>query len=147
LSHNDVWNYSSQTVAEMIANAAGDVLVIGDSRLQIDPANGMYDRMSQIVRDTGAGLAYADSAGHPRIDYQAGSIRDNFDCGAVLAISVPAAKEALAQANADSQYQWGGLYDLRLRLSERGPIVRIPETLYASYFETDRPSAETQFDY
>jgi hypothetical protein len=131
----------------MIANAAGDVLVIGDSRLQIDPANGMYDRMSQIVRDTGAGLAYADSAGHPRIDYQAGSIRDNFDCGAVLAVSVPAAKEVLAQAKSDSQYQWGGLYDLRLRLSERRPIVRIPETLYASYFETDRPSAETQFDY
>jgi len=147
LSHNDVWNYSSQTVAEMIASAAGDVLVIGDSRLQIDPANGMYDRMSQIVRDSGAGLAYSDSVGHPRIDYQTGSIRDNFDCGAVLAVSVPAAKEVLAQAKSDPQYQWGGLYDLRLRLSERRPIVRIPETLYASFFETDRPAAESQFDY
>ena len=147
MSHNDVWNYSSQTVAEMVANASSDVLVIGDPRLQIDPANGMYDRMSQIVRDTGAGLAYSDSAGHPRIDYQSGSIRDNFDCGAVLAVSLPAAREVLAQAKADPQYQWGGLYDLRLRLSERRPILRIPETLYASFFEEHRPSAETQFDY
>ncbi len=95
MSHNDVWNYSSQTVAEMVANAPSDVMVIGDSRLQLEPANGMYERMTQIVRDTGAGMAYSDSVGHPRIDYQLGSIRDNFDCGAVLAISVPAAREAL----------------------------------------------------
>ena len=147
MSHNDVWNYSSQTVAEMVANAPSDVMVIGDSRLQLEPANGMYERMTQIVRDTGAGMAYSDSVGHPRIDYQLGSIRDNFDCGAVLAISVPAAREALAQANGSPQYQWGGLYDLRLRLSETRPIIRIPETLYDSFVEEDRPDAEAQFDY
>jgi len=144
LSHNDVWNYSSQTVEEMVANAGSDVMVIGDSRLQIDPANGMYERMTQIVRDSGAGLVYSDSAGHPRIEYQLGSIRDNFDLGAVLAISVPAAREAVKESG---NYQWGGLYDLRLRLSEKRPIIRIPEPLFASSIEEERPSAETQFDY
>ena len=144
MSHNDVWNYSSQTVAEMVANAGSDVMVIGDSRLQIDPANGMYERMTQIVRDSGAGLVYSDSAGHPRIEYQLGSIRDNFDLGAVLAINVPAAREAVKEPG---NYQWGGLYDLRLRLSERRPVIRIPEPLFASFVEEDRPSAETQFDY
>ncbi|HLQ76100.1 MAG TPA: glycosyltransferase family 2 protein [Terriglobia bacterium] len=144
MSHNDVWNYSSQTVEEMVANAGSDVMVIGDSRLQIDPANGMYERMTQIVRDSGAGLVYSDSAGHPRIEYQLGSIRDNFDLGAVLAISVPAAREAVKESG---NYQWGGLYDLRLRLSEKRPIIRIPEPLFASSIEEERPSAETQFDY
>lgn len=147
MSHNDVWNYSSETVAEMVANAASDVMVIGDSRLQIDPANGMYERMTQIVRDTGAGLAYADSVGHPRIDYQLGSIRDTFDWGAVLALSVPAARAALSATENHAHYQWGGLYDLRLRLSETRPILRIPETLYASFVEEARPDAELQFDY
>jgi len=47
MSHNDVWNYSSQTVAEMVANAPSDVMVIGDSRLQLEPSNGMYERMTQ----------------------------------------------------------------------------------------------------
>ena len=147
MSHNDVWNYSSQTVAEMVANAPSDVLVIGDSRLQLEPSNGMYERMTQIVRDSGAGMAYSDSVGHPRIEYQLGSIRDNFDCGAVLAISVPAAREALAKAGENPQYQWGGLYDLRLKLSESRPIIRIPETLYDSFIEEARPGAEAQFDY
>src|SRR5712671_3958688 len=128
----------------MVANASSDVMVIGDSRLQIDPANGMYERMTQIVRDSGAGLVYSDSAGHPRIEYQLGSIRDNFDLGAVLAISVPAAREAVKESG---NYQWGGLYDLRLRLSEKRPIIRIPEPLFASSIEEERPSAETQFDY
>jgi hypothetical protein len=145
LSHNDVWNYSSQSVAEMVANAPSDVMVIGDSRLQIDPAHGMYERMTQIVRDTGAGMAYSDSFGHPRIDYQTGSIRDNFDMGAVLAISIPAAREAVREP---ANYQWGGLYDLRLRLSESRPIVRIPETLFASFVEEHSHSeGEAQFDY
>jgi hypothetical protein len=147
MSHNDVWNYSSQTVAEMVANAPSDVMVIGDSRLQLEPANGMYERMTQLVRDTGAGMAYSDSVGHPRIEYQPGSIRDNFDCGAVLAISVPAAREAMKAADSAPQYQWGGLYDLRLRLSEIRPIIRIPEMLYDSFIEEDRPESEAQFDY
>lgn len=132
----------------MIANAPSDVMVIGDSRLQIDPSNGMYDRMSQVVRDSGAGLVYSDSSGHPRIECQQGSIRDTFDFGAVLAISVPAAREAVRDAEKSGHhYQWGGLYDLRLRLSEKRPIVRIPETLFASYVEAERPAAELQFDY
>jgi hypothetical protein len=131
----------------MVANAPSDVMVIGDSRLQIDPANGMYERMTHIVRDTGAGFVYADSTGHPRIDYQLGSIRDNFDCGAGIAISVPAAREALAHSRGGPDYQWGGLYDLRLRLSETRPVVRIPETMYSSFVEESRPGAEPQFDY
>lgn len=148
MSNSDVWNYGSHTVAEMVEKAPSDVMVIGDSRLQIDPANGMYERMSQVVRDSGAGMVYADSAGHPRIDYQLGSIRDTFDLGAVLAISVPAAREAVREAaNARENYQWGGLYDLRLRLSEKRPVVRIPEVLFASQVEEGRPAAEAQFDY
>src|SRR4029078_4021907 len=66
LSHNDVWNSSSQSVAKIVANAPSDVIVIGDSRLQIDPAHGMYERMSQIARETGAGMVYSDSSGNPR---------------------------------------------------------------------------------
>lgn len=95
----------------------------------------------------GAGLAYADAAGAPGIDYQKGSLRDDFDFGPLLAISTRRAREILEQAPGAADWKWGGLYDLRLRLSEVAPVVRVPEPL-ASVAEIDlRASGEKQFDY
>jgi hypothetical protein len=99
--------------------------------------------MSQVLRETGAGWVYSDSAGHPRIDYQPGSIRDTFDFGPVVAIPVKAAWKA----GMEEGLRWGGLYDLRLRISERFPIVRIPEPLYAEATMDTRSSAQAMFDY
>jgi hypothetical protein len=128
---------SSASISEILAQAAGDVLFIGDPRVRIEPRADMFERLS------GAGLSYSDSEGHPRIDYQTGSIRDNFDFGPVVAVSVPAARQVW-QGGA---YRWGGLYDLRLRLSEKFPVVRIPEPLYSSSILDTRTSGEKQFDY
>src|SRR5439155_24762289 len=91
----------------------------------------------------GAAMVYSDAIGHPRIDYQPGSIRDNFDFGPVIAVSVEAAREA----GSDSPLKWGGLYDLRLKLAEKLPIVRIPEPLYSASVADVRPSGQKQFDY
>ena len=71
----------------------------------------MFDRMTQVMRETGCGWVYADAAGHPRIDYQSGSIRDGFDFGPIVGVSVQAAR----QSGIDSGWKWGGLYDLRLK--------------------------------
>src|SRR5262249_10982574 len=90
------------------------------------------------------GLVYSDSAACPRIDYQFGSIRDNFDFGPVVAVRTAAARQVWRGAGA---YRWGGLYELRLRLSEQYPIVHIPETLYAQSVLDSRPSGEQLFDY
>jgi hypothetical protein len=84
---------------------------VGFSHIGIPPASTFV----QVVREIGAGCVYADAAGYPRIDYQTGSIRDEFDFGPVLAVSVETAREA----GIDSDWKWGGLYDLRLRISEK----------------------------
>ena len=99
--------------------------------------------MAQVLEDTGAGWVYSDGVGHARIDYRPGSLRDTFDFGPVVAISVPLALEA----GVEPGLKWGALYDLRLRLSERRPVVRIPEPLYAASPAETRPSSEAQFDY
>jgi hypothetical protein len=134
---------SSASLRELIDAADSDVVFIGDPRVQVQPGPRMFERMSHVLRDTGAGLVYSDSAGHPRIDYQSGSIRDNFDFGPVVAISVAAARDA--QPSGD--WKWGGLYDQRLRISERAPIVRIPEPLYGASQVDSRPTGQKQFDY
>src|SRR5690348_10858461 len=102
----------------------------------------MFERMRQVMTDTGAGLVYADAVGHPHVEYQLGSIRDNFDFGAVIAVSVPAARKVQL-----GEWRWGALYDLRLRLSESFPIVHIAEALYAAAEADTRPTGEKQFDY
>src|SRR5258708_38554294 len=103
----------------------------------------MFDRMAQVIRETGGGWVYADAGGHSRIDYQSGSIRDGFDFGPVVGVSVQAAH----QSAIDSTWKWGGLYDLRLRISEKHAIGRILEPLYSASMIDARPTGPKQFDY
>ncbi|HJU28809.1 MAG TPA: glycosyltransferase family A protein [Candidatus Binataceae bacterium] len=136
-------DYSSTSVRELIDAADTDVVFIGDPRARVEPGPRMFDRMTHILRETGAGIVYADAADHPRIDYQKGGIRDNFDFGPVIAVSVAAAR----QSGPGGDWKWGGMYDLRLRVSQERPIVRIPEPLYDAAATDARPTGERQFDY
>jgi glycosyl transferase family 2 len=136
-------DYSSASLQQLLDSADSEVLFLGDSRMKIEPAPRMFERMAQVVHETGAGWVYADAADHPRIDYQAGSLRDGFDFGPIVAISVQAARRSAI----DRRWRWGGLYDLRLRVSEKHPIIRIPEPLYSESTTDTRPTGQKQFDY
>ena len=136
-------DYASASIQRVLDAADSDVLFLGDPRVNLEPGPRMFDRMAQVIRETGAGWVYADAVGHPRIDYQHGSIRDGFDFGPVVAVSVEAAR----QSAIDSTWKWGGLYDLRLRISEKYAVVRIPEPLYSASTVDARTTGEKQFDY
>ena len=136
-------DYSSASIQRLFDAAASDVLFLGDPRVKIEPGPRMFDRIAELIRETGAGWVYADAVGHPRIDYQRGSIRDGFDFGPVVGVSVDAAR----QSGIDSTWKWGALYDLRLRISEKHAVVRIPEPLYSASMVDARPTGQKQFDY
>ncbi|MEA2679072.1 MAG: hypothetical protein QOK03_794, partial [Candidatus Binataceae bacterium] len=74
-------DYSSASIQRLLDPADSDVLFLGDPRVKIEPGPRMFDRIAELIRETGAGWVYADAVGHPRIDYQRGSIRDGFDFG------------------------------------------------------------------
>src|SRR6266851_1711755 len=97
-------DYSSASIQQLLDVADSEVIVIGDPRVKIEPAPRMFERMARVMSESSAGWVYADAAGHPRIDYQRGSIRDNFDFGPVICVSVQAAREA----GIDSAWKWGG---------------------------------------
>ena len=107
------------------------------------------ERMLQVADYTGAVLVYADhfngSEPCPVTEYQKGSVRDDFDFGGLLLIRTDAMKQAVAEMDAD--YRFGGLYDLRLRLSRIGSFVHVGEFLYYETDTDDRASGEKQFDY
>jgi hypothetical protein len=136
-------DYSSASIQRLVDDSDSDVLFIGDPRVCIEPGPRMFERMARVIRETGAGWVYADAADRPRIDYQRGSMRDSFDFGPVVGVSVEAAR----QSGIDGAWKWGGLYDLRLRISEQYAIVRIPEPLYNEPTIDIRPTGQKQFDY
>ena len=118
---------------------------------------GMFalDRILSIAEDTKADMLYADHYTskdgedgavrrfrHPLIDCQKGALRDDFDFGSVLVFRTTSFKRAVRAMTED--YQWGALYDLRLRMKR---IVHINEYLYTEIETDSRKSGEKQFDY
>ncbi len=107
----------------------------------------------QICDDTGAGMVYSDylekkddvMSPHPVIDYQVGSLRDDFNLGSVILYNGKAFRDACSRM--DQEYSYAGLYDLRLKMSQGYPLIHIPEMLYAEVETDTRKTGEKQFDY
>ena len=83
---------------------------------------------------------------HPVIDYQSGSLRDDFDFGSLWCIKAQALADYIAQPDRE-EYQFAALYDLRLYLSRVGEIFHLNEFLYSEAELDTRKSGEKQFDY
>ena len=118
---------------------------------------GMFalDRILAVAEDTGADMLYADHYKmvtdadgatvrkmHPLIACQKGALRDDFDFGSVLVFRSSSFKRAVRAMETD--YEFGALYDLRLRMKN---IVHINEYLYTEIETDNRKSGEKQFDY
>ena len=108
------------------------------------------ERMIQVLKMSGATMVYADHFAKigdtitqaPVIDYQIGALRDDFDFGAVLLWDTKKLKALVAQM--DTDYEFAGLYDLRLRAEK---LEHIPEFLYYEVENDTRKSGEKLFDY
>lgn len=117
---------------------------------------GLYalQRMEKVARDTGAAMVYSDryqvEGGkqmlHPVIDYQPGSLRDDFDFGSVVLLSTPLLRSFVTR-HAESEYRYAGFYELRLYLSRHGELFHLDEPLYTENEEDLRASGVKQFDY
>lgn len=111
------------------------------------------ERLVRLAEDSGAGMLYADhytvkdgvQVNAPVIDYQLGSLRDDFNFGSLLMFSTPCFE--LAAAGIDKDFNAAGLYDLRLRLSRIAPVMHVNEYLYQDVTTDTRRSGEKIFDY
>lgn len=135
------------TVLRQIARTvSSDYILLHTKPHELSMGYRAAGRIESVACDTSADMLYADhyenGARHPLIDCQSGALRDDFDFGPVLVFRTSSFKEAVASMTKD--YEYGALYDLRLRMRR---IVHINEFLY-SVTETDlRKSGEKQFDY
>lgn len=148
--------FSGAAINQLLAAWRSDYLLLVLPGNEVELGARALERFVQVAEDSGAGLLYADFrerngaevTDHPLIDYQLGSLRDNFDFGAVLLLARPAVDAALQRHGAiDEALQWGGLYDLRLKLSVEAGILRIAEPLYTRAVVDLRATGEKIFDY
>ena len=145
---------SSNTVMSIAENTDADYLLLCTRMTSVRWGLYALERFLRTADDTGAVMVYSDHYSleegaltkHPAIDYQAGSLRDDFDFGSLWLIKSQALLDYVAQTDR-VDYQYAGLYDLRLYLSRKGEIFHLNEYLYTETELDTRKSGEKQFDY
>ena len=145
---------STQFVRETLSACRNQYILLNLSGREVTITDDAANRMREHADSTGAGLVYSDYvkmmgadaiAPAPLIDIQAGSLRDDFDFGALVLIT-PAAIEAVLEFRGQ-EFKTAGFYQMRLAIQRSLPIVRMPQPLY-TIAETDfRTSGQKQFDY
>ena len=142
--------FSTETIKLIAKNSNAPYSLIALQNHGIGIGQFAIERMVQVAENTGAAIVYADyfeikngvQTTHPVIDYQLGSLRDDFNFGPVQLFRNDVLKTFVEQ-----ELNWAGYYSLRLHASRLGELVRIPEFLF-TMTETDiRKSGEKQFDY
>ena len=145
---------SSNTLMTIAENAKADYVLLQTKPVSLELGEGAMERILRVASDSDASMVYADHYDlvggkripHPVIDYQTGSLRDDFDFGSLLLVKTPLLHTFAMQAG-ESDYHHAGLYALRLFLSRHGQLFHIDEKLYTEE-ETDlRASGVKQFDY
>lgn len=145
---------SSNTIVSIAENTDADYVMICTRHTTIGWGNNTLERFLRVADDTDAVMVYADHykmvegkmVKHPVIDYQSGSLRDDFDFGSLWCIKAQALADYIAQSDRE-EYQFAALYDLRLYLSRVGEIFHLNEFLYSEAEIDTRKSGEKQFDY
>ncbi|MBO7317324.1 MAG: DUF4922 domain-containing protein, partial [Bacteroidales bacterium] len=130
-------------------------LLIYDKYTPLDINNRALDRMVQVAEDLQAGMVYSDyyelrdekRTPHPTIDYQIGSVRNDFDFGSVALYRASRFAEATTEEVMARNFQYAGVYALRLSISRTSHIAHIAEYLNTEIEEDMRAGGVKQFDY
>ena len=144
---------SSATVAKIAEYSDAEFSLIYTKYTTLEFGQYGIERFYNLAAGSGVGMIYSDyyqivdgeRKNAPTIDYQVGSLRDDFNFGSVLFYNAEALKRAVRETSAE--YQFAGIYNLRLKVSQHYTIVRINEYLYSEIELDTRKSGEKQFDY
>ncbi|HPR84983.1 MAG TPA: glycosyltransferase family A protein [Prolixibacteraceae bacterium] len=146
-------NNSCATIRLIAKLLRADFALLALEGSAIEVGQGAIERLVQVAENTDAPMVYADymeikdnvRSACPVIDYQLGSLRDDFNFGPVRFYRSEVLK-AFRYENYETLKYAGG-YALRLRASRMGELVHIPEYLFTKVETDTRASGEKQFDY
>ncbi len=144
---------SGKTIRQIAALADTRYTLIYTRQSSLQMGQLALERFAQVADDTQSGMVYSDYlavkdgkvVNNPVIDYQEGSLRDDFNFGSVLFFRTEIMKKAAEQVSED--FDFAGLYALRLGVSQYSDLFRIPENLYTEHESDLRKTGEKIFDY
>ncbi len=145
--------HSSEAVKLLAQYSSTEYTLYIQGDKSIRPGQFCLDRFLQVAENSNAALVYSDFYEeehdklkiHPVIDYQVGSLRDDFDFGRLLFIKTEWIKKIAASD--ENNFKFAGVYNLRLKLSQHISVVRIPEYLYTVESSDEVNTEEKHFSY
>lgn len=150
------FHFSGDTIKSVIERTSTKYLIFINGSRMIEIKGEGIEKFISEVEKTNAGWIYSDyyeKRGdkkylHPLINYQTGSIRDGFDFGQCFLVNVDITRKCLPDLlSIKNKYHYSGLYDLRLTISRRSALLRIPEPLYSVKLVEDSAESEKMFEY
>lgn len=145
--------FNTQTIKDIAEKSDADYSLIITKETGIELGYFAIERFITAIEDSDSPMVYSDyidviegqKKAHPVIDYQKGSVRDDFNFGPILFINANTLKNVVSDIS--ENFEYAGLYQLRLALSVKNNLVHIPEALYSVIELDTRASGKKQFDY
>ena len=130
----DIPLQSTAMLMHVAEKAAAEYVLLQLKPVAISLGAGALERMMLVASDTNAAMVYSDRytiekgerKAHPVIDYQEGSLRDDFDFGSLVLIRTSLLHK-YATSDRDADYRYAGVYDFRLFLSREGSLFHLNE--------------------
>lgn len=144
---------SSESVKAIADKSDSDYAMIITKEVNINFGYFALERFEYIASSANAGITYSNYSDfidgkqvkHPVIEYQVGSLRDDFNFGPLLFVKSEALKAAAV--NFDDKYDYAGIYSMRLSISKDWGIEHVAEFLYTQSDVDSRASGKKIFDY
>jgi len=150
-----------KSLSSFLRKLAGKYLLLIDAGKNVNCNELSLRRLLKIAADKNAGVVFSDFIlpeeekfiERPLTDYQAGSIRDDFNFGHLLIFSGEAIRSVLQKYGSLPSEADSALYDLRLKVATDYKLVHVPEFLYAVFtdkfqkMEKAGRKKEAHFDY
>lgn len=149
MKHISNIDFGNSSVMASQLNSTEKYLVLELESVNFTP--GALIRLERLMDESpNVALIYSDyyeiKAGKrslvPTIDYQSGSVRDDFNFGKVLVI-----RRSMLDGITMPTLKAAALYYIRLCLSTRGTLLHLPEPLYTVVEKDERLSGAKNFDY
>lgn len=127
---------------------------LDDREITLDP--NCLTRLCELAADVDATLTYCwhrdrlpdgTLSPHPVMDYQPGSLRDDFDFGPLVLLNAADVLAASENLQKESDLLDGGWYALRLHMTIGKAIAMVPEYMYTAEKKDLRDSGKKQHDY
>ncbi|MBE0571630.1 MAG: glycosyltransferase family 2 protein [Ignavibacteriaceae bacterium] len=148
--------FSSEAIKKVIEKTSTSYLLLIAGSKYVELTNDAVNNFIFEAGKTKAGWIYSDFFEkqngklvlHKLIDYQIGSVRDDFDFGNCFMVKMDVAKDYLEELySAKNDLRYSSLYDLRLTISRHSSAVRISKPLYSVWINDESTAKEKIFDY